>query len=91
MTIEGTIRNCDNSQTRNNNPGRNALTDLERFAALIAGLEDQGLSRDDIARQSNLSPATVWRYATQNVRQPSYQTASRIESLAKKYAISTLK
>lgn len=68
------------------------MTDLERFAALIAGLEDQGLSRDDIAKQASLSTVTVWRYATQNVRQPSYQTAKRIELLAKKYdLISTLK
>jgi hypothetical protein len=63
------------------------LTDLERFAALIAGLEDQGLSRDDIAKQTRLSRATVWRYATQNVRSPHLHTATRIEQLAKKYAV----
>ena len=63
------------------------MTENEKFMAMIAGLEDHGLSRSEIAEQSGLSKATIWRYATGTVRDPLYSKVKRIERLCTRYSV----
>lgn len=58
----------------------------EPFDALIAGLEDQGISRTEIARGAGLSRDTVWRLATGTARQPYFDTIDRLQHFAQKAA-----
>jgi hypothetical protein len=62
-------------------------TDIETYSAMLAGLEDLGLSRADIAKQGGMAEVTVWRYINCEVRTPNIIIASRIERLAEKYAV----
>ncbi|MDW9823493.1 MULTISPECIES: helix-turn-helix domain-containing protein [Sinorhizobium] len=54
----------------------------EEFAAIIAGLESQGMTPTEIARESGLSRMTVWRIANGETSRPSYDTVIRLKSLA---------
>ncbi|PLU16001.1 hypothetical protein BMJ31_24210 [Sinorhizobium medicae] len=51
----------------------------EEFAAIIAGLESQGMTP---TRESGLSRMTVWRIANGETSRPSYDTVIRLKSLA---------
>jgi len=55
--------------------------DADGFAAIIAGLENMGLSRTEIAAASGISRTTVWRLSVGEARQPSYETISRLKNL----------
>jgi transcriptional regulator with XRE-family HTH domain len=54
----------------------------EPFDTLIAGLEDQGISRTEIAQATGLSRDTIWRLATGTARQPYFQTIDRLQDFA---------
>ena len=54
----------------------------DEFAAIIAGLESQGMTPSEIARESGLSRMTVWRIANGETSRPSYETVIRLKSLA---------
>jgi len=41
---------------------------------MIAGLELAGMTRTEIAQQAHMSRNTVWRLATGESREPSYET-----------------
>lgn len=56
--------------------------DPEQFAAIIAGLESQGYSQPEIARNTGLSRATVWRIATGSATRPSYETITRLKDFS---------
>lgn len=53
----------------------------ENFAAMIAGLLDQGLTQSDIAHLSGVSEATVSRLKSGEVRAPGYATVVRIKNV----------
>lgn len=56
----------------------------EPFDALIAGLEDLGISRTEIAQATGLSRDTIWRLATGSARQPYFETIDRLQDFARK-------
>jgi hypothetical protein len=60
----------------------------DEFRALIAGLETQGLSKAEIARQTNppMSRATLWRYLNGNSNHLE-TTFTRVERLARRYGV----
>jgi len=58
-----------------------ATSAVEQFAAWIAGLESEGLSRTEIAERAGVSRNTVWRLATGSATMPSHSTVSRIEKI----------
>jgi transcriptional regulator with XRE-family HTH domain len=51
------------------------------FELMIAGLSESGLSLREIARRSQLSPATIHRGATGICRRPGYETVQRLEQV----------
>lgn len=55
--------------------------DSASFAAMIAGLEQDGLTRPEIVRRTGLSKNTIWRFATATVRSPQYDTVMRVQKL----------
>lgn len=61
----------------------------EKFAALIAGLEDAGITQATIAQKCQLSRMHVWRLGAGLVRNPGYETITRIEALAIKHGAVT--
>ncbi|MCA1404681.1 helix-turn-helix domain-containing protein [Ensifer sp. IC3342] len=61
----------------------------DEFAAIIAGLESQGMKPSEIARQTGLSRMTVWRIANGETSRPSYDTVDRLKSLAARRAAVT--
>lgn len=66
--------------------------DPDQFAAIIAGLESQGISRSDIAKGAGISRATVWRLAVGDARLPSYQTITRLKNFERQScAVSDMK
>ncbi|WP_346283779.1 helix-turn-helix domain-containing protein [Sinorhizobium terangae] len=54
----------------------------QEFAAIIEGLESQGMTPSEIAREAGLSRMTVWRIANGETSRPSYETVTRLKSLA---------
>ena len=58
---------------------------------MIAGLEQRGLKRSEIARQSGVSRATVSRYGNGYAKAPAYECVVRIKNLSAAYRISDLK
>ncbi len=56
----------------------------EQFEALIAGLEDRGISRTKIASGAGISRDTVWRLATGTARRPSWETIERLRNFEQK-------
>jgi transcriptional regulator with XRE-family HTH domain len=54
----------------------------DRFAALISGLESNGITQPQISRATGLSRTTVWRLGAGLGRAPSYETIKRLETLA---------
>lgn len=63
----------------------------EQFASMIAGLEAAGLSRSDIARQADVSKATVTRLGNGNGKAPGYVTVEKIKSLSDSVCVSHTK
>lgn len=51
---------------------------------MIAGLEDRGYSRTQIADEAGLSRATVWRLATGEARIPLWTTVQALQTVEKK-------
>jgi len=51
------------------------------LTAMIMALESAGLTRAEIAQQAHMSRNTVWRLATGEAREPSYETVRKIEVL----------
>jgi transcriptional regulator with XRE-family HTH domain len=47
----------------------------------IAALERSGMTRREICDRTGISKATVWRYATGEVRSPSYLTMQRLAAV----------
>jgi transcriptional regulator with XRE-family HTH domain len=62
------------------------MSPQEVFQSMIAGLEDRGLSRTQIAEEAGLSRATVWRLATGEAREPSWQTIDALRNIEKRIA-----
>lgn len=56
----------------------------EAFAAMISGLEAQGVSRPEIVRRTGLSKNTIWRFANGTVRDPKHETVQKFLSLSAK-------
>ena len=54
------------------------------FAAMISGLEAQGLSRPDIVRRTGLSKNTVWRLASGEARDPKFETVEKVMKLQRR-------
>ncbi len=54
----------------------------DEFAAIIAGLESQGMTPTEVAREAGLSRMTVWRIAYGETSRPSQETVTRLKSLA---------
>ncbi|MDX0124488.1 helix-turn-helix domain-containing protein [Sinorhizobium meliloti] len=61
----------------------------DEFAAIIAGLESQGVSRSKIARETGLSRMTVWRIANGETSRPSYETVVRLKRFEQRVAAVT--
>ena len=61
------------------------------FAAILAGIAESGASQADIARQLHVAPSTVCRIASGEIRQPCFETGSRILSLQAKSLIPLLR
>ncbi|WP_139813071.1 helix-turn-helix domain-containing protein [Ensifer aridi] len=53
----------------------------QEFTAIIAGLESQGMTPSEIAREAGLSRMTVWRIAKGETSRPSYETVTRLKSV----------
>lgn len=58
----------------------------DHFEALIAGLENRGISRSAIASGAGISRDTVWRLATGTARRPSHETIERLQVFEQKYS-----
>jgi len=58
---------------------------------MIAGLKDDGLSMDEIARRAKVSRATVYRLGSGEARAPAYETVTRIKSLVESVRVSPLR
>lgn len=52
----------------------------DEFAAIIAGLEAQGISQTEIARETGLSRMTIWRLTVGETPRPSYDTVQRLKT-----------
>lgn len=61
--------------------------DAEQFAALIAGIENQGISRTEIAYGARISRTTVWRFAEGAAHNPSFETVTRLVTYAEKVCV----
>jgi len=57
------------------------------FASLIAGLKGAGQSKADVARQTGLSRATLYRVLNNENRNHFADTYARVERLAKRYGV----
>lgn len=57
------------------------LTQQEQYAGMIAGLEAEGLSVDEIARRSGVGRSTVYRHRAGDARLPTHETVVRIKSV----------
>jgi hypothetical protein len=53
----------------------------DAFAAMIAGLEANGIPRPEIVRRTGLSKNTVWRMANGTLREPKYETVEKVKAL----------
>jgi transcriptional regulator with XRE-family HTH domain len=56
--------------------------DACQFDTLIAGLEEMGFSRSEIAYGAGVSRATVWRLASGEIQSPNYATAVKLQKYA---------
>lgn len=56
----------------------------DAFAAMISGLEANGISRPEIVRRTGLSKNTIWRFANGTVRDPKHETVQKFLSLQHK-------
>jgi len=63
----------------------------DHFEGLVAALESQGMTRTEIAEQSGLSRATVWRVAVGDARRPSHETVERLVALNNFRSVSPMK
>lgn len=61
------------------------MTDAEKFAAIIAGIESTGMTKSEIARETGLSRQTLWRLSIGETSRPSYDTYARLKSLADRH------
>ncbi len=57
------------------------------FAALIAGIEQTGMTRTEIAEAVQVSRNTIWRLAVSEVVRPDYFTCQRIKILAERVLV----
>lgn len=51
----------------------------DHFKSMILALEQNGLSRAEIAQQCRISTVTVWRLAAGIITAPTLKTARRVE------------
>lgn len=58
--------------------------DATAFAAMIEGIEAQGISRPEIVRRTGLSKNTIWRLAAGEARQPKFDTIEKVLKLKAK-------
>lgn len=58
--------------------------DAKSFAAMISGLEAQGITRPEIVRRTGLSKNTVWRLASGECRNPLHETIERVRDLQRR-------
>lgn len=58
--------------------------DPDQFAAIIAGLESQGISQSEIARETGLSRMTIWRLNTGISPRPSYETVMKLKNYSER-------
>ncbi len=63
------------------------MADADLFAAMIAGLTQAGLTRGEICRKTGLSPASISRAASGQMRQPSYGTFNALSRLCEKVGV----
>lgn len=66
------------------------MRDEDRFDALIAGLEQSGYTRTDIATATGLSRQTIWRFANGMARDPKHDTAVRIKNFAEVHSVTPM-
>ena len=57
------------------------------FKAMIAGLEQRGLSRSQIAARSGLSRQTIFRFAEGMARAPTLESYQRLAELVTKSGV----
>jgi transcriptional regulator with XRE-family HTH domain len=53
----------------------------DAFAAMISGIEANGVPRPEIARRTGLSKNTIWRLANGEAREPKYETVQKVLDL----------
>lgn len=53
----------------------------DAFAAMISGLEAQGVTRPEIARRTGLSKNTIWRLANREAGSPKFETVQKVLDL----------
>jgi transcriptional regulator with XRE-family HTH domain len=53
----------------------------DAFAAMISGLEANGVTRPEIVRRTGLSKNTIWRLANGEAREPKYETVQKVLDL----------
>lgn len=53
----------------------------DEFAGMVAGLEQVGFSRTEIARETGLARTTIWRAANGMWREPDHQSVVRLDSV----------
>jgi transcriptional regulator with XRE-family HTH domain len=63
------------------------VNNTDVFQTMVAGLQDAGLSRTQICRQTGLSQATIWRAVHGEMRAPAFDTYDRLVRLAEKVGV----
>jgi len=56
------------------------------FKAIVAGLQDEGLTVPNIADRTGLHRSTIYRILADDVRNPSSATLGRLEKLQRTFA-----
>jgi transcriptional regulator with XRE-family HTH domain len=56
----------------------------DHLAGLVADLRKAGLSPQEIARQSGVGRATIWRFENCEANSPAYSTVAKLEQLRDK-------
>ena len=54
------------------------------FSAILAGLNNNGMTQADLARRLHVDPSTVCRIVNGDIRQPSFETGAKILTLQTK-------
>ncbi|HMF68233.1 MAG TPA: hypothetical protein VK602_11555 [Phyllobacterium sp.] len=65
------------------------LTTNEQFQAMIAGLEDTGMTRNEIASKVGCSRMHIWRLGVGDVQSPRHALVVKISNLAEQHGVSS--